>query len=291
MMRIAAVPALAVGLFVLACGENQAGGETPARQKTEALPCGGKTPPPGMRCVPAGEFIRGSKRLVRKLDSGRRLRDESPVMKIYVSAFFMDETEVTVAAYNECVKAGGCTYAKTNYGRRYLHPRQPKMGANWFQARAYCRFRGKRLPAEAEWEKAARGPRGDLYPWGNSPADCRKAVIRDRRRGKGCGRGTTWPVASRPASRYGLYDMAGNAHEWVNDWYSKSYRACGADCAGRDPKGPCGGRDRCPGHRFKIVKGGSWWWPGKIALASHRRPHYPANRPYHHFGFRCAKSL
>ena len=86
--------------------------------------------------------------------------------------------------------------------------------------------------------------------------------------------------------------MAGNSWERVADWYSPSWAACGADCEGVDPKGPCGGGDPCPGHDERVVRGGSWYWPAKHATTWHRRPHTPANKPvFHHFGFRCAASL
>ena len=162
------------------------------------------------------------------------------------------------------------------------------VGANWFHARDYCAFRGKRLPTEAEWEKAARGPNGDLFPPGNEPLTCKNAIIQENGQ-KGCGTGITWDVASRPVERYGLYDMAGNSWEWVADWYAKDYTACGPACAGLNPRGPCEGADKCPGYTEKIVRGGSWWWDAEYALGSNRRPHFPANKPFHHFGFRCAR--
>ena len=276
------------------CACKPAGGEgselNAANGDKKYRDCASLEIPADMACIPGGFFMRGSERKVKKLDTGIVLRDESPAVKIEVSTFLMDKTEVTVAEYDKCVKARGCAKARTNYGRPYSAPKQPKLGASWYKARAFCRWKNKRLPTEAEWEKAARGPEGEKYPWGNSGAKCTQAIVKDKS-GKGCGRGTTWPVASRPALRYGLYDMGGNAHEWVNDWYTKSYKKCGQDCSGRDPRGPCGGKDKCPGYNRKIVKGGSWYWPGIIALSSHRRPHYPKNKPYHHFGFRCAKSV
>lgn len=256
------------------------------RERSPYLDCAEVKVHGGMKCIPGGEFIRGSNRVTEDEDSKRKVRDESPEMKVAVSTFLMDTNEVTYSEYQECFRAGGCPRAKPNY-RGYSNPRQPMLGVNWFHARDYCRWRGKRLPTEAEWEKAARGDNGELYPWGNGEPDCSKAIIQVKGV-KGCGTGRTWDVASRPAYRYGLHDMAGNSWEWVNDWYSPSYGQCGEACAGKDPKGPCNGNEHCPGHTMKVVRGGSWWWDGVWALGSNRRPHHATNHPYHHFGFRCA---
>ena len=258
---------------------------------------------PDMKCIPAGEFIRGS---------NQHEKDEMPEQKIFVSAFYMDTTEVTNKAFNECLAAGKCTECLKNktcdkvgarYGARYKKDDQPVTGVSWFTAKEYCSFRDKRLPTEAEWEKAARGTSGNLYPWGNEPADCSRAIIQigDGKKGiKGCFNSRlepewhmhTAPVASRPAGAYGLFDMAGNAHEWVNDWYTPSYAACGEACSQKDPKGPCDGADLCPGYRLRSVRGGSWWWTALYARGSKRRANVPGNMPmsdYHHFGFRCAR--
>ncbi len=245
--------------------------------------------PADMRCIPGGEFTRGSERVSLQEDTRKKVRDERPVQRIEISTFLMDTTEVTYGAYQECVAAGACKKAGPNY-RGYSNPQQPMLGANWYHARDYCKFRGKRLPTEAEWEKAARGPDGERYATGDGPLSCKDAIIQEGGE-KGCGTGRTWDVQSRPVERYGLYDMSGNSWEWVADWYSPDYAACGADCNGRDPRGPCGGKDDCPGRKMKIVRGGSWWWDAESSLASNRRPHFPANKPFHHFGFRCARSL
>jgi formylglycine-generating enzyme required for sulfatase activity len=252
-----------------------------------------------MSCIPAGEFIRGS---------DEHLPNEKPKATVFIEAFLMDQYEVTNADLKECLDAGRCTdciksgkckKVLPNYGARYSAPDQPAVGVSWYSAAEYCAFKGKRLPTEAEWEKASRGTDGRIYPWGNEKGDCSKAVIEVDGR-KGCWDKkiepnwymTTRPVGTKPANQYGLYDMAGNAWEWVDDWYSDSYEACGKLCAGRNPKGACAGQESCAqfGNK-KIVKGGAWWWPEEYSRASYRRSHIPGNFPeYHHFSFRCAKS-
>lgn len=247
------------------------------------------TPPPGMACVPGGWFWRGS-------DDGPA--DTRPRERVWVDTYYMDVTEVTTEAFENCQKAKKCGYGKPFYPD-FSRPKQPMVAVTWFRAVEYCKAQGKHLPTEAEWEKAARGPDGRTHPWGDEPATCERAIIMDAK-GRSCGvkmtskwpdKGRTFEVASRPAYLYGLYDMIGNAWEWVADWHSKSYAECGAKCRGADPKGPCDGADVCPGHDQKVVRGGSWYWPEKYATATWRRPHYPRNIPFHHFGFRCAASL
>jgi formylglycine-generating enzyme required for sulfatase activity len=246
-------------------------------------------PPQGMACIPGGAFVRGA-------DNGPV--DARPRATVSVGTFFIDINEVTVAEYEACVSAGRCPRAGPRYVG-YREPRMPITGVSWFDAEAYCRAHGKRLPTEAEWEKAARGSDGRMHPWGDEPADCRRAVIRDAS-GRGCGRakpgknpdtGRPLPVGSRPAGIHGLFDMSGNSWEWVADWYSTSYAICGAACTGADPRGPCDGLPDCPGHRRKVVRGGSWYWPASYATAVYRRAHIPSNDPFHHFGFRCAADL
>ena len=251
------------------------------------LPCDG--PVAGMACIPAGDFIRGSK-------SGEK--NEQPQSTIYVDAFFMDLTEVTNEMHNACVAAKKCKVVHTVYPD-FDRPRQPKVGVRWYDAVDFCKAAGKHLPTEAEWEKAARGPDGRLYPWGDEPATCERAVIMDER-GRSCGvpqkssepdKGRTFEVGTRPPNPYGLYDMSGNAWEWTNDYYSESWAACGEACQGKNPKGPCGGVSPCDKHEDRAVRGGSWFWKAPLASATYRRHHVPSNNPYHHYGFRCAASL
>ena len=219
--------------------------------------------------------------------------------RITLSTFFMDQYEVTNQAYQACVRARKCPKAGPNY-RDFKRPNVPVTGVSWFDAVAYCKAQGKHLPTESEWEAAARGPEGALYPWKRGPATCANSVIQDPGKGRSCGvrkkwgspkKGRVLEVGSRPAGRYGLFDMIGNAEEWTADWYSRDWSTCGIDCAQKDPKGPCGNQPpekTCRGHQRKVVRGGSWYWPTACAKSWTRRPHFPQNRPYHHFGFRCA---
>jgi formylglycine-generating enzyme required for sulfatase activity len=243
-----------------------------------------------MKCVPEGNFIRGA---------DDDATDQRPRSTVWVSTFFMDTHEVTNAKWKECVAAGKCRKtAGPARGSGYVHfsgPNQPIVGVSWFDARDYCAWKGRRLPTEAEWEKAARGPDGNVYSWGNEKATCERAILEENGK-KGCGHGKppkwgTADVGSKAAGAYGLFDMAGNSWEWVQDWYTKSYAACGKACEGRDPKGPCDGADTCDGFRHRSVRGGSWWWPWKQSRGAWRRAHLPGNKPFHHFGFRCAASV
>ena len=245
--------------------------------------------PAGMRCIPGGPFIRGT-------DDGAD--NTRPAARIELQTFYMDTYEVTYAQYKACEKAGKCPRSGPQY-TDFDHPDMPIQGVQWFHAKAYCEAAGKQLPTEAQWEKAARGPDGALHPWGEQPASCERAIIRDAS-GRSCGlkkaiskpeTGRPWDVGSRPPGVYGLYDMSGNSWEWVADWYAKSYAECGEACLGIDPKGPCDGAEQCPGHWLKIVRGGSWYWEAEKATSVHRRTHKPDNEPFHHFGFRCAATV
>jgi formylglycine-generating enzyme required for sulfatase activity len=214
--------------------------------------------------VPAGWFIMGS----------NQYADEKPRRRVYLDGFYIDKYEVTSARF----RAAGMI-PDVNYGSRFNGASQPVVGVTWHQAKAYCEKAGKRLPTEAEWEKAARGTDGRKYPWGNS-WDASKLIhsvgssIRQK----------THPVDrsySTHASHYGAVDMAGNVWEWVNDWYGKDYYRNAPD---RNPKGPDAGSARA-------LRGGSWDYDNsRIFRAAFRA----WDGPYDwigNIGFRCAKAL
>ncbi|MCH9683004.1 MAG: formylglycine-generating enzyme family protein [Deltaproteobacteria bacterium] len=244
-----------------------------------------------MACVPGGPFIRGS-------DDGPA--NTHPAEEVWLQTYYMDLYEVTYGDFKACQKSKACLRGGPLYND-FSRPTQPIVGVSWYAAVRYCEVAGKHLPTEAQWEKAARGTEGALYPWGNDVATCEHAVIKDES-GRSCGvlkrkehpkKGRTFVVGTRPAGVYGLFDMSGNAWEWVHDWASRDYERCGDACRGTDPKGPCDGRDKCRGHEKRVVRGGSWYWDASYATAIHRRTHYPINeiQDFHHFGFRCSASL
>lgn len=241
--------------------------------------------PEGMACVEGGWFLRGD-------DEGRE--DERPAHRVFVDTFYMDTHEVSNARYQECIAEGVCN--RPIHFRGFRRPNQPAVAMTWFDAVRFCERQGRRLPTEAEWERAARGPENTTFPWGDEARTCEAANVSDRRHGgRGCGRDITADVGSFPAGHWGLFDMAGNVHEWVADWHSDCYsgcrNACGEACQGINPRGPCGGESPCRGFRLREVRGGSWYWPLRFARGSARRGAGAHNVGPHRFGFRCARDL
>ena len=246
----------------------------------------------GMVLIPAGDFWMGCN--AAKDDSCDS--DEVPQHQVTLSAYYMDPDEVTVDDYAACVSAGACStsglteYGSCNWdkGGKGSHPINC---VDWSQASAYCAWADKRLPTEAEWEKAARGGcetvTGDCktgmqtYPWGEAAASCTYAVMNDSGSG-GCGTGGTLPVGSKsPAGDgpYGLRNMSGNVWEWCADWYDSGYYGSSPST---NPKGPADGQ-------LRVFRGGSWDFNGSLLRAAARDWITPGNR-YNDLGFRCART-
>jgi len=228
--------------------------------------------------IPAGTFMMGCAPNDSSYDS-----DEKPYHEVYLDAYYIQKHEVTVAEYRECVNAGTCTEPQSKSDSKYCNwgysdrDNHPINCVTWHQAKAYCEWIGGRLPTEAEWEKAARGTDGRIYPWGNAKATCEYAVMDDG--SSGCGKDRTWPVCSKPRgnSPYGLCDMSGNVREWVNDWYKSGYYKSSP----RDnPRGPSSGGSR-------VVRGGGWVSdPGNLRASNRGR--FTPGTGDSDFGFRCA---
>jgi formylglycine-generating enzyme required for sulfatase activity len=222
-----------------------------------------------MVLVPAGKFTRGS----------NRGDDEKPVRQIYLNAFYMDKFEVTVGQYARYLEVTDMEEPPDwIIMNQPQHQRRPVVNVSWEDAVNYCKWAGKRLPTEAEWEKAARGTDGRIYPWGNE-APTRLHANYGRK---------DWddhlalaPVGSFEAGKspYGIYDMAGNAWEWVFDWYDHDSYMTSME---KNPIGPAKGDQ-------KVVRGGSWLYVSDFLRSAHRFNAQPMNRHFG-YGFRCAKT-
>ncbi|MBI5494313.1 MAG: SUMF1/EgtB/PvdO family nonheme iron enzyme [Deltaproteobacteria bacterium] len=224
--------------------------------------------------VASGPFVMGS-------DHGAP--DERPVHAVQVSAVKLDRHEVTNRRYRDCMRAGACSapalptsHRRPAYFESPAFDDYPVIFVSWNQAAQFCHFAGGRLPTEAEWEKAARGPAPDTreYPWGKERPDCRRANLG----GAGSCVGDTDRVGRRPdgASPYGAMDLAGNVWEWVQDWYGADYYSVSP---GRDPQGPAKGS-------LKVMRGGCWESGASSLRASCRRAELP-NAWADNVGFRC----
>lgn len=219
--------------------------------------------------------------------------DEKPAVNVKVPAFYLDTKEVTVAQFRKCVEGGKCTPSNTHHDSQYCNyaaagrDDHPINCIDWGEAEKYCATQGKRLPWEAEWEKAARAGTTTPYTTGNS-VDCTQAIANDGKttgsvKGEmdGCGEDRTWPVGSRAPNKLGLYDMFGNAGEWVANAYADDALSHYAHGELDYPRK----RDQ------RVIRGGSWDEKVINLRASFRnaKPPVSGKSIYGSVGFRCAK--
>ena len=225
----------------------------------------------GMVLIPAGEFTMGRTKLTSDDKTTMRpqvLLDDRPDHKVQISAFWLDKTEVTHAAYEKFLSA---TSRKPPYHwARKPAGEVPIYNVDWDDANSYCAWVGKRLPTEAEWERAARGGLDSVsYPWGDK-ADP-KAALYNVQTGAG-------PVAKHPPNAFGVYDMAGSVSEWTADWFEREYYAKSPH---ENPKGPDTGM-------YKVIRGGAWSDSAARITVFFRNWVRP-NQRTPNLGFRCAK--
>jgi formylglycine-generating enzyme required for sulfatase activity len=220
--------------------------------------------------VPAGTFIMGR---------DAATEDEAPQRNVYLDTFWIDRNEATNADFQAfCDSTRRLLPNNPMWDDNYFleNPDKPVLNITWRQARDYCEWQGKRLPTEAQWEKAARGTEGLLYPWGNEYSAERANIT-----GNDAHRRTA-PVGAFPlgASPYGVNDMAGNVWEWCLDWYGEFYYK---NAPLKNPPGP---EEKSA---WRVVRGGAFSSPPDDVMTTNRSKNKP-DQPLHHIGCRCVWS-
>jgi formylglycine-generating enzyme required for sulfatase activity/regulator of sirC expression with transglutaminase-like and TPR domain len=237
-----------------------------------------------MALIPSGFFIMGS---------NKSLEDEAPEHRVYLDAYWIDKYEVSAQKFaeflNEADNAKGY-YLENKFGTLAFdgrfHPRpglenHPVNNVTWRAADEYCKWRNKRLPTEAEWEKGARGASAQMFPWGNTPpSDTLARYFQTWTKEKNHQVMVPVQAMAEGQSPFGLHHMAGNVKEWVDDWYDREYYKEQSEYA--NPRGPIGGE-------FKVVRGGSWRDLKGFIYSSFRNSGNPGSR-MDDYGFRCAKN-
>ena len=233
-----------------------------------------------MVLIPAGDFLMGTP--LSNRDGGR---DEYPQRLISLDAFYMDVYEVTNGRYLTFITATGHRFPENPRDKKLslwkestvpdVFKDHPVVNVDWDDATAYCAWAGKRLPTEAEWERAARGTNGRRFPWGDVEPTRVLANYLNQWRGGAA----LEPVGSHPlgASVEGVHDLEGNVWEWIADWYDSHYYKVGPT---RNPRGPSDGTRR-------VIRGSGWESEAPLLRSAHRLNSDPKNRN-HTLGFRCA---
>jgi formylglycine-generating enzyme required for sulfatase activity len=267
MLRLGVQLALCAGLAFAGCtSSNPEAPRTPSAEAPALAPC-----PDTMLYVEAGTFTVGTTSQASFAPGGR------PSHRVTLtSAYCIDRTEVTTSDYASCT-AAACNVATVDGAaegdcvRAATHPRHPRNCVSWFEANAFCEWRGARLPTEAEWEHAARGVQESDYPWGQDWIEVRNLAMDQTIR-------IPEPVGSFPAGRTptGLEDMVGNVAEWMLDWYSDY----GPEHL-VDPQGPASGTATS-----RVVRGGGFDGLPEYLTATARMGRTP-DRRRNYVGFRC----
>jgi formylglycine-generating enzyme required for sulfatase activity len=223
----------------------------------------------GMFHLPGGRFVMGSR-------NPHAPANEHPALALTLAPFWIDRTEVTVGAYKDCVEAGRCprpARASATCTYEAGDPELPVSCVHWRDADAYCRFAGKRLPSEMEWEYAARGNLAVVFPWGKTPSCSNAVTLLNEQSGLSCAKRPA-RVGAHPAgaSVFGLLDMSGNVEEWTSDWYAESLGPAAAPRAGA----------------AYVLRGGGWLSPPSMSRTTSRN-WGSALEAGPNVGFRCAK--
>jgi formylglycine-generating enzyme required for sulfatase activity len=235
----------------------------------------------GMVLVPGGDFTMGSTEESIHWAASRFFsesleyyQEETPDHVVNLDAFYIDKYEVTVAEYKNYMEQTGAVAPKFLDNEKFNQPKQPVVGMTWKVAVDYCQGAGKRLPTEAEWEKAARGTDSRNYPWGDAP-DPLKANIRGKKVDQFR---YTAPVGTFPEgeSLYGAMDMSGNVWEWTESWF--------LPYAGNQFK------NGMYGETLRVIRGGSWFSNMDLARTAVRGKSLP-NQRMNYVGFRCVRNL
>jgi len=308
-VKVVSVKTTSIGRVTLLVALTWGVTSTPARAFVPPNTSVGHRVATDMVYVPAASFKLGIEASWGGPTPGKAFNGDNPAgVDVHLASFFMDRTEVTAGQYQACVLAGACTaltQGDTSNSKEYTqlctyqkpgHENHPVNCVSHAEAKQYCTWAGKRLPTDAEFELAERGPNGKPFPWGDEPPSpkrvnaCDASLVRDQAKIAGSftsmwpdggddGWAFTAPVGSYPdgASPYGALDMSGNVDEWTADaWWDMTGGATG-------PKGPA------TGDGDRVVRGGAWDLNSIDSFAATRRVNYQSTTRAAWLGFRCAK--